>query len=151
MKAKLDAIIQREQAEYLDNLLPASDSLLTEMEDYAAAHRVPIADREVALFLEITAGASKAKRALECGMAIGYSFTDEKFAPALDWDMSWAGGAGALYSTVGDLFRWNEALFGGRVENEASFNFSFCTASRRFSYSSVMMGNIPAKTIGLTS
>ena len=73
MKAKLDAIIQREQAEYLDNLLPASDSLLAEMEDYAAEHRVPIADREVALFLEITARATKAKRALECGMAIGYS------------------------------------------------------------------------------
>ncbi len=54
-------------------------------------------------------------------MAIGYSFNDDKFAPALDWDMSWAGGAGALYSTVGDLFRWNEALFGGRVVNEASF------------------------------
>src|SRR6266404_2220468 len=73
MKAKLDAIIQREQAEYLDNLLPASDSLLAEMEDYAAERRVSIADREVALFLEITARASKAKRALECGMAIGYS------------------------------------------------------------------------------
>lgn len=73
MKAKLDAIIQREQAEYLDNLLPASDALLAEMEDYAAEHRVPIADREVALFLEITARASKAKRTLECGMAIGYS------------------------------------------------------------------------------
>src|SRR5207302_7632955 len=36
-------------------------------------HRVPIADREVALFLEITAHAMNAKRALECGMAIGYS------------------------------------------------------------------------------
>ena len=35
--------------------------------------------------------------------------------------MSWAGGAGALYSTVGDLFRWNEALFGGRVLKPASF------------------------------
>jgi CubicO group peptidase (beta-lactamase class C family) len=55
------------------------------------------------------------------GMAVGYSFKDEKFEPALDWDMSWAGGAGALYSTVGDLFRWNEALFGGRVVNETSF------------------------------
>jgi len=54
------------------------------------------------------------------GMAIGYSFTDEKFKPALDWDMSWAGGAGALYSTVGDLFRWNEALFGGQVINATS-------------------------------
>src|SRR5881275_2654045 len=73
MKARLDAIIQREQAEYLDKLLPPSDALLAEMEAYAAEHRVPIADREVALFLEITARAANAKRALECGMAIGYS------------------------------------------------------------------------------
>jgi len=54
-------------------------------------------------------------------MARVYSFAEGEFSPALDWDMSWAGGAGALYSTVGDLFRWNEALFGGRVVNEASF------------------------------
>lgn len=55
------------------------------------------------------------------GMAHGYSVTDGKAAPALDWDMSWAGGAGALYSTVGDLFRWNEALFGGKVLKAESF------------------------------
>ena len=73
MKAKLDAILHLDQAEYLDNLLPASDGLLAEMEAYAAEHHVPIADREVALFLEITARAIKARRALECGMAIGYS------------------------------------------------------------------------------
>lgn len=73
MKAKLDAILHREQAEYLDGLLPPSNALLAEMESYAAEHRVPIADREVALFLEITARAINAKRALECGMAIGYS------------------------------------------------------------------------------
>jgi len=73
VKAKLDAILHRDQAEYLDNLLPASDGLLAEMEAYAAEHRVPIADREVALFLEITARAIKARRVLECGMAIGYS------------------------------------------------------------------------------
>lgn len=73
MKARLDAIIQREQAEYLDQLLPQRDPLLTEMETYAAQHRVPIADPEVAAFLEITAKARKATKALEIGMAIGYS------------------------------------------------------------------------------
>jgi len=73
MKASIDAIIQREQAEYLDQLLPANDELLREMESYAAEHRVPIADREVARFIEITARAINARRALECGMAIGYS------------------------------------------------------------------------------
>ena len=73
MKAKIDAIIQREQAEYLERILPTSHGLLEEMEAYAAQHRVPIADREVALFLEITARAIKARQVLECGMAIGYS------------------------------------------------------------------------------
>jgi predicted O-methyltransferase YrrM len=73
MKARLDAIIHREQAEYLERLLPVSDALLAEMEEYAAERRVPIADREVALFLEITARAINPRRVLEIGMAIGYS------------------------------------------------------------------------------
>src|SRR5688500_15212086 len=73
MKARPDAIIHREQAEYLERVTPQLDPLLAEMETYAAEHRVPIADREVALFLEITARAIDAKRILEVGMAIGYS------------------------------------------------------------------------------
>ena len=73
MKAKADAIIQREQADYLDGLSSQPDPLLAEMEAYAGEHRVPIADREVAMFLEITARASHARKALEIGMAIGYS------------------------------------------------------------------------------
>src|SRR5712692_4272589 len=73
MKARIDAIIQRDQAEYLETLHAANTGLLAEMEAYAAEHRVPIADREVALFVEITAQAIQARRVLECGMAIGYS------------------------------------------------------------------------------
>jgi predicted O-methyltransferase YrrM len=73
MKARVDAIIQREQAEYLDRLVTQTDPLLADMEAYAAEHRVPIADREVALFLEITARAIAAQKVLEIGMAIGYS------------------------------------------------------------------------------
>ncbi|HEX8118867.1 MAG TPA: O-methyltransferase, partial [Pyrinomonadaceae bacterium] len=73
MKASLDAVIKPEQAEYLERLLPANVGLLAEMEEYAAEHNVPIADREVARFLEITARSTGARRALEIGMAIGYS------------------------------------------------------------------------------
>lgn len=73
MKARIDAIIQREQAEYLGGLRAQGDRLLADMEAHAAEHRVPIADPEVALFLEITARSIKAKKALEIGMAIGYS------------------------------------------------------------------------------
>lgn len=75
MKARIDAIIQREQAEYLERLLPQTDPLLVEMEQYGGQHNVPSADREVALFVEITARAINAKRALEIGMAIGYTTT----------------------------------------------------------------------------
>jgi predicted O-methyltransferase YrrM len=73
MKARLDAILQREQALYLDELHPASEGLIAEMETFAGANRVPIADREVALFLEITARATGARKVLEIGMAIGYA------------------------------------------------------------------------------
>ncbi|HSI10959.1 MAG TPA: serine hydrolase, partial [Chthoniobacter sp.] len=52
--------------------------------------------------------------------AIGYSVIKDKAVVALDWDMSWAGGAGAIYSTVGDLCRWTEALHAGRVVNAES-------------------------------
>jgi caffeoyl-CoA O-methyltransferase len=73
MKARPDAIIHLSQAEYLDSLLPASTGIVAEMEADAEKNRVPIADREVALFLEITARAMKARRVLEIGMAIGYA------------------------------------------------------------------------------
>jgi predicted O-methyltransferase YrrM len=73
MKARLDAIIRSEQAQYLEELHPANEGLLAEMEADAAENRVPIADREVALFLEITARSIGARSVLEIGMAIGYS------------------------------------------------------------------------------
>ena len=75
MKARIDAIIQRDQAKYLDALSPQTDPLLKEMEAYGGEHNVPSADREVATFVEVTARAINAKRALEIGMAIGYTTT----------------------------------------------------------------------------
>lgn len=47
--------------------------------------------------------------------AIGYSWENPEIKPALDWNMSWAGGAGNMYSTVEDLNKWNEALFSGKI------------------------------------
>ncbi len=52
--------------------------------------------------------------------AKGYAWLGGRLQPALDWDMSWAGGAGELYSTAGDLWRWTEALHGGRVLSRES-------------------------------
>lgn len=73
MKSNIDAIIHREQAEYLEQINPRGDALIAEIEAYAREHRVPIADREVALFLEITVRAMGPRRILEFGTAIGYS------------------------------------------------------------------------------
>ncbi len=57
--------------------------------------------------------------------ATGYSYIDGKFQKAQNWDMSRAGGAGALYSTVTDLYRWNEAVFAGKVLSEKSLAAAF--------------------------
>lgn len=73
MKARTDAILHLEQAEYLELLHPPNTGLLEEMERHALEQRVPIADREVARFLEITTRAIGARRVLEIGMAIGYA------------------------------------------------------------------------------
>lgn len=52
--------------------------------------------------------------------ARGYARGEGGWTPAVDWNMSQAGGAGEIYSTVGDLFRWNEAMFNGRALKAAS-------------------------------
>lgn len=58
--------------------------------------------------------------------AKGYQATgNNQFTPALDWNMTWAAGAGALYSTVEDLYKWNEAMFSGKVLSEESRKLAF--------------------------
>ena len=44
----------------------------------------------------------------------------DHYEEALNWDMSWAGAAGAMYSTLDDLLKWNQALHNGKVLNEKS-------------------------------
>lgn len=72
MKDRADAILRREQAAYLDRLLPPRDALLAEMEAWSAAHDVPSSDPEVGKLLSILARSRGAKRILEVGTAIGY-------------------------------------------------------------------------------
>jgi predicted O-methyltransferase YrrM len=73
MKDRVGLIIHAEQERYLERLLPERDHLLREMERYAEAHGIPIADPEVATFLAITVRAIRATRILEVGTAIGYA------------------------------------------------------------------------------
>ncbi len=73
MKDRLDAILQRKQAEYLESLTPQRSSLLERMEKFAAENGHPIADPEVAQFLRVLVTAKRPRRLLEIGTNIGYS------------------------------------------------------------------------------
>jgi CubicO group peptidase (beta-lactamase class C family) len=62
----------------------------------------------------------------------GFSLGKNRFKQALNWDMSWAFGCGALYSTVEDLYRWNEGVFDGRVLDVASLKAAFTPVKMPF-------------------
>jgi len=65
------------------------------------------------------------------GAAVGYEYENDRFKRALDWNMTWAGGAGSLYSTVEDLYRWNEGIFGHKVLSEKSLSAAFSPVATR--------------------
>jgi predicted O-methyltransferase YrrM len=72
MKRSLDAIVQADQARYLESIEPPRDSLLQEMEALAATRDLPISDPEVASFLAVTAAATSPRFIVELGTNIGY-------------------------------------------------------------------------------
>lgn len=73
MKDRIDAILRRNQAEYLESLLPPRDALLEHIEKFAEENDHPIADPEVAQLLRVMVRTKKPRRVLEVGTNIGYS------------------------------------------------------------------------------
>lgn len=73
MKDRIDAILRRNQAEYLENLLPPRDALLERMEKFAEENDHPIADPEVAQLLRALVRVKRPRRLIEVGTNIGYS------------------------------------------------------------------------------
>jgi caffeoyl-CoA O-methyltransferase len=65
--------IQDDVEEYIYGLLPERDAVVTEIEEYAAQHRIPIIGPAVARMLALFVQVSRAKRIFEMGSAIGYS------------------------------------------------------------------------------
>jgi len=59
--------------EYLDDLLPARDPLLAELEAQGRAERIPICGPQVGSLLALLIRLARPSRVLEVGMAIGYS------------------------------------------------------------------------------
>lgn len=64
---------QEDVEEYVYNLLPERDDVVSEMEAYAEEHRLPIIGPAVARLLALFVQVSRAKRIFEMGSAIGYS------------------------------------------------------------------------------
>jgi CubicO group peptidase (beta-lactamase class C family) len=68
--------------------------------------------------------------------------------------MSRAGGAGSLYSTVEDLFKWNEALYSGKILSKESMTAAFTPAITKdslntaYGYGWFINENRGLKTIG---
>jgi predicted O-methyltransferase YrrM len=73
MKDRIDAILRRNQAEYLENLLPPRDALLERMEKFAGENDHPIADPEVAQLVRSLVRMRRPRRLIEVGTNIGYS------------------------------------------------------------------------------
>ncbi|MDC0065822.1 serine hydrolase, partial [Verrucomicrobia bacterium] len=63
------------------------------------------------------------------GEALGHTKGLLGYKRANNWDMSWAGGAGDLYSTTGDLHRWNLGIFAGSVLSKDSLRTAFTPAT----------------------
>ena len=68
-----DAIVPPYITKWLRDNSVHGDPLLTELEEYAAEHNVPIAEPETARFLSVMCKIAKPERVLEIGTAIGYS------------------------------------------------------------------------------
>ncbi len=60
--------------------------------------------------------------------AQGYSMNGEKVTKADFQEMSWAFGVGSMYSTTEDLYKWNEAVFNGKVVSNATLKTVFTQA-----------------------
>ena len=92
--------------DYLYRIAPPRDRLMEKMEEYAETNNVPIIGPIVGRFLYNLARASKAKKILEIGAAIGYSGT-------------WLGRAAAMEKGSVTTIEWNVERVGIAEKNIA--------------------------------
>jgi len=58
-------------------------------------------------------------------LAQGYSMDGDKVKNADFQEMSWTLGVGSIYSTTKDLYKWNEAVFNGKVLSNVTLKTAF--------------------------
>lgn len=69
----MNGIVLPKVEAYMDGLLPQRDQVLSEIEAYAANHRIPIIGPAVGRMLFLLTRLTKAERVFEMGSAVGYS------------------------------------------------------------------------------
>jgi CubicO group peptidase (beta-lactamase class C family) len=68
------------------------------------------------------------------GRAAGYARTPKGLANAQYIDMSWPYAAGAIYSTVEDLARWDQALSAGKLVGPGSYQAMYTPVKQNYGY-----------------
>ncbi len=69
----MNGIVLPKVEAYMDGLLPQRDQVLSEIEAYAANHKIPIIGPAVGRMLFLLTRLTKAERVFEMGSAVGYS------------------------------------------------------------------------------
>jgi caffeoyl-CoA O-methyltransferase len=87
--------IQEDVDEYIYSLLPQRDAVISEIEQYAAEHDVPIVGPAVARLLTLLVQMCGAKRIFEMGSAIGYSTVWLAAAAEADGEIFYTDGSAA--------------------------------------------------------
>jgi caffeoyl-CoA O-methyltransferase len=90
--------------EYIRDLLPVRDEVLTEMEALAASRRIPIVGPAVANFLSLLVKISGARRIFELGSAIGYSTIWIARAAGPDAEVHYSDGSAENAQRAGGYF-----------------------------------------------
>lgn len=66
--------------------------------------------------------------------AVGYDYADGSFKKADYFDMSFAYSAGALQSTIGDLYKWDQALFTEKLVKKETLSKMFTPYKYNYAY-----------------
>lgn len=80
--------------------------------------------------------------------ALGYVFTPESdYTPAPFIDISILSGAGAMYSTVHDLYKWDRALYTSKILSDTSLQQMFTPGLKNYGYAWEIRNNNGRKEI----
>ncbi|WMN12001.1 serine hydrolase domain-containing protein [Marivirga salinae] len=80
---------------------------------------------------------------IQQNLATGYIQKENSFLNAPHWDMSQSFSAAGMYSTVGDLFKWDQALRGTQLISKASFKEIFTPFNDEIRYGFAWFINDP--------